>query len=301
MALVLLAGIPARNRFLGLLNNAGHAPIFGALAWINLRLIESRSPALRPAATSYLAAFGATLTVGAAVEGVQSLIGRDAQWVDVAMDAAGAGAALSAVLAVRAGRHRPLLAGAFASLAVFLLAAVAAPVLEAWRGYRHRADAFPVLVTAERPSDLYFLSGSGSVVRRGRLPEPWAGGVDVPAVEVGLERGRNPGLRHEEPAPDWRGYRKLYLDLVNPGDQPLRLVLRVHDFWHDQRHDDRFNRAFALHPRSRRVVAVPLEDIEQAPRGRRMDMSRIAGLVLFEASGEAPVGARFYVTRVWLD
>jgi hypothetical protein len=116
-----------------------------------------------------------------------------------------------------------------------------------------------------------------------------------------LARTANPGLQLFEPEPDWRGHSVLKIDLVNPGDRSLRLVVRVHDAMHDQRHEDRFNRAFTLAPGSRRVLEIPIDDIESAPRGRPLDLSRVAAIGLFEGSRPAPVGAVFYLARIWLE
>jgi hypothetical protein len=178
---------------------------------------------------------------------------------------------------------------------------VAWPLVEAAVGYARRAEMFPVLAGFERASDMYFVQPSGATAERTRLPEPWAEGQAVPALALRLDRDRNPGLRFEEPAPDWRGYQRFKLEVVNPEGRALHFIVRIHDVWHDQRHEDRLNLAFTVQAGSRRVVEVPLAAIEAAPRGRRMDMSRIAGIVLFERSRPAPVGATFYLTRIWLE
>lgn len=301
VALVLTTAIPARTRFLGLLNNAGHAPIFGAFAWLVWRLLLRRPGADAGSAGPYLAAFGVTLVAGAAVEGLQSLVGRDASLFDLLMDAAGAASVLCLAAAWTARRGRwPLRAGLLAGAAL-AATVVLAPLVEGALAYARRAGQFPVIASFERRLDLYFLEGGGSALERIALPEPWAQGAAVNTLAVRLEHAHSPGLRHNEPAADWRGYQALKLDLINPGETPLRFVLRVHDAAHDQRHIDRFNRSFTLQPRSRRVLQVPLEDIASAPRDRRLDLSQVAGLVLFERSRPAPVGASFYVTRIWLE
>lgn len=300
VALVLFAGLPPRPQFLALLNNAGHAPIFGALAWIALRLLEARRARTALAAT-YATAFAVAVAIGVLVEGVQALIGRDASLGDVAMDAAGAGAVLGVTAAVGAGRRRPAVTAAGLAVAAAGIVVVALPLVDAALAYARRAEVFPSIATFDSPRDLYFVRGSGARIDRVRLPPALAGEHSEWGLQVRLERERSPGLRHEEPAPDWRGHRVLKLDLVNPGEARLRLMLRVHDAKHDQRHEDRFNLAFTLQPHSRRVLEVPLEAIAEAPKDRRLDLGRVAGLVLFELDRPAPVGATFYLTRIWLE
>lgn len=299
--LVLTAGIPAHTKFLALLNNAGHAPIFGLLALIVLRLVVSRrAGAFAPLPLDFLIALEITVAMGAAVEWAQFLIGRGASVVDILMDAAGATAALATTAAYRfrrsPGRYRAGLTG----LTAAAVAIVLAPLVEAALAYQRRASNFPVLARFERPLDLYFIRAGGVEFQRAPIPEPWAAGRQCTALRVRLVRHDTPGFHLEEPAPDWRGYERLELDLVNSGPRSLQLMVRVHDRAHDQRHADRFNLAFTLAAESRRVVSIPLHDIEQAPDQRAMDLEQIAGMVIFERSRPAPAGAVFYLCEVRL-
>ena len=88
-----------------------------------------------------------------------------------------------------------------------------------------------------------------------------------------------------EPYPDWRGARALVLNLHNPGESDLPLALRVHDRIHNQQYRDRFNREFTLHAGERLELSIPLREIESAPSGRLMDLSRVAGVMIFRARG----------------
>lgn len=97
-----------------------------------------------------------------------------------------------------------------------------------------------------------------------------------------------PGVLLVEPKRNWTRYQTLVVDLENPNGVALPLGLRVHDRAHDQAYRDRFNREFELAPHSRRALRVPLSAIESAPRGRRMDMQRIAGLAVFRLRADAP-------------
>ena len=303
VVLVLTTSIPPRTTFLARLNNAGHALIFGALALPVLRLVVGRRPAARP--RDYLTTFVAVLLAGTVVEFVQHFTGRDASAGDVLMDAAGAsfvlcGLALWARPAPGKGRLTAprglLVVGMLVSASV-----VVAPLAESALAYQRRAAIFPDLLRFDRPIDRYFLLDRGIQSRVEPLPAPWHGADDAPALRAELTRARGPGLQLFEPAPDWRGYSALKIDLVNPGDTSLRLVVRVHDAAHDQRHEDRFNRAFILAAASRRVLEIPLADIENAPRDRPLDLSRVAAIGLFEGSRPAPPGAAFYLARIWLE
>lgn len=305
LTLVLVTALPPRNHFIALLNNAGHAPIFGAVAWLTLQWLPQRERGPLAATLRLFIAFAVAIALGAAVEGLQFLMGRGASHEDVLMDAAGAAFVLC-LLALRQQRNatagapaagrRLLHAGALCAAAV-----VIAPLAGAAHAYFERQRVFPELVRFDGARALYFLEGGGASLSIAGLPGPWAAGRPQAALRVRIGREHTPGLRVNEPVPDWRGYRMLVLELVNPGRAPLQLTVRVHDAAHDQRHEDRFNRVYVLEAGSRREIHIALEDIARAPIGRRLDLARVTGLGLFESSGRAPVGAELYVLRIGLE
>jgi hypothetical protein len=88
------------------------------------------------------------------------------------------------------------------------------------------------------------------------------------------------------------------LDLSNPGEIDLPLATRVHDLAHNFQFDDRFNREFTLRAHERIEIAIPISEIEHAPASRLMDLSRIAGVVVFRARGD--MTGSFEVERMLL-
>ena len=281
-ALALFAALPSHPIILGVLNDAAHAPVFGLLAIVWLRLLDrwGRLGGI----TRHAVAFALTVAVGATVEGLQSLIGRDAAWSDLAMDALGAAAALGCAMA--AGGRR------WIGGAIFLVAAVAAfwPLGEATLAYRERQRQFPTIADFDTRLDRYFLQNRGVSVESGKG-----------CLAFRITGGPWPGLTHVEPQPDWRGKSTLIVDVENLGDRPLALTLRVHDSAHDNRSDDRYNRSFELAPFARERIATPLAAIEAAPRGRRLELAQVAGLILFAGESGLPAGAGFCLHRIWLE
>jgi hypothetical protein len=106
------------------------------------------------------------------------------------------------------------------------------------------------------------------------------------------------GIMLDEPYPDWRTAHTLVLDLRNPGEFDLPLAVRVHDHAHNFKFRDRFNREFTLRAHERLEIAIPITEIEHAPAGRLMDLSRIAGVAVFRSRG-LMVG-NFEVERILL-
>ena len=303
VALVLTTALPPRPHYLALLNDAGHAPVFGALAWLLLLLLGARCPDWSPAAR-FLAAFAGAVLAGAAVEVLQMFLDRDASLGDWLMDAAGALGTLCAVGLWRsrqdrqrsAARGAVLLTGLVASTAI-----VAAPLVAGAQAYARRGAQFPVLASFERASDLHFVAPIGADIERIALPPDFTAGTDEAALKVTFVDQSYPGVQIWEPAPDWQGFRTLNIDVVNPGDDPLPLGVRVHDADHDQRYEDRFNLAVVIPPATRQQLSVPLTDIASGPRERRLDIGRVAMIAVFEGSGSAEVGRALYLRRIWLD
>jgi hypothetical protein len=89
-----------------------------------------------------------------------------------------------------------------------------------------------------------------------------------------------------------------FLDLRNRGDLDLPLVVRVHDRAHNLQFQDRFNLKFALHAHERLEVAIPIAEIEHAPGDQLINLSRIAGLIVFRDRGT--MAGSFEVERILL-
>lgn len=303
IALVLLARFPGQPRILGVIGDAAHAPVFGALALVGLAALHPYGG--RPSKWSYPIAFSVTVLLGIAVEWIQGQIGRDASWYDVRTDALGAACALSASAVWSARHHKAGAAQGWQLVALGAAAATAVmilwPVAEAADAYVHRIRLFPELAAFEQASDRYFLKVSSGQAEFTELPPPWQSPEDGHSLRVDLSNGQWPGVALTEPQADWRGFSALRVDLTNPLDEPVEITVRVHDAYHDQRYEDRFNRAFLLQPGSRDILRIPVADIVKAPDGRRLDVSRVAGVIIFASDHRATEGREIYISRVWLE
>ena len=118
------------------------------------------------------------------------------------------------------------------------------------------------------------------------------------SLRVQPDRGRWPGLSLEEVWPDWRAYSTLVIDLSNTGDQAFSIFVRIDDR-PDPQNRERYNQQFELAPQSRRVIRIPVTEIESAPTGSKMDLARIQRIILFE-DGSKPTYT-FYVNSLRLE
>lgn len=281
-ALALFAALPSNPIILAVLNDTAHAPVFALLALVWLRLLAVR---IRwTTTTRYAVAFALTAATGGAVELLQSLIGRDAEWGDLASDALGALAAIGGAVAV-AGRR--WLGGAIFAAAT---ACALFPLGEAALAYLERRSQFPTVLDFDSRLDWYFLRTRAVTVESGA-------GCTI----FRITGGSWPGVTHAEPEPDWRGRTALVVDVANLGGEPLDLTLRVHDQAHDNRSADRFNRRFELAPRARARVSIPLAEIAAAPQGRELDLAHVAGIILYAGGADAPPAPGFCLYRIGLE
>lgn len=305
IALVLGVSLPAWPKIFGVLNNFAHAPVFGVFALIVLRLLRTlrSSPGARP--SNYLIAFAVAVCAGGLVEFVQIFTDRDADFEDLVTDTLGAGCALGIVAALDRqlwpAKFRPV--GPMAAVVLGLCCGLWAlfPVGQAAVAYFDRAANFPEVARFSSPFDLYFIGSGTARLSLQPLPARWARPGDASSLRIDFTAPVWPGVSHDEPEPDWRGYSALALDVTNPDETPLRLTVRVHDVTHDQRKEDRFNRTFEIPPANRVALRIPISDIVAGPVGRPLDLAHVAGFVLFGSSGAASIGRYFYLTRIWLE
>ena len=155
--------------------------------------------------------------------------------------------------------------------------------------YLRRASLLPQLVQLDSALGRHFLVAS----------EAHFVSTADGSLRVQPDRGRWPGLSLEEVWPDWRGYSTLVIDLSNTGIQAFSILVRIDDRRPDPHYRDRYNQQFELAPLSRRVIRIPVAEIESAPAGSKMDLAHIQRIVLFE-DGSTPTYT-FYLNSLRLE
>jgi VanZ family protein len=295
LSLVVFAKFQEPTRFAHTLQKLAHPVTFGAIALLFLTLLRGKPPRRFG---SYVVAFALAVTCGAATEVAQAFTARDPSILDVLRDALGASTALAgfAMLVPAAdarGRGAWRVIGAIFTCVGF--AVMVTPLSICLAAYAHRDLRFPTLLEACSPLDRYFLSGGNVrvVPSVGPMTSPCG---SVLRVELGAVP--NAGITLDEPYPDWRTAHTLVLDLRNPGELDLSLVVRVHDRAHNYQFQDRFNREFTLRAREQLEIAIPITEIEHAPAGRLMDLSKIAGIIVFRDRGT--MAGNFELERILL-
>jgi len=278
------------------LQNTGHTLLFGILtllAWCSYGAIMPA--ARRRPLRGYLAAGVACLLTGIAVEFLQLSSGGDAEALDVMRDLAGILIALGicALLdprlprtgyAIRGSASRTGLLALTASLCIASSYPLASLVL----AYHEREQAFPVIIDLTAHWARAFLKHRQATLARVSDPSICMAPSSDRLVSVQLEPAHYTGISMLEPRPDWTGYEHLVVEIFSARPDPLELTLRIHDGRHDQSYADRFSRVLRITQGQNRV-RVPLAQVRNAPAHRQMDMSDIAGVMLFAVDPKRPV------------
>jgi VanZ family protein len=297
LLLVVFAKFHEQTRFVHSLQKLAHPVTFGAVALLFLTLLRPRTPRLLG---HYIAAFVLTVLCGAGTEIAQAFVDRDPSFLDVLRDALGATTALAAFATLTQPQKASRWSGRRvlgATLTIVGFVVMVTPVSISLAAYARRDLRFPVLLEACSPLDRYFLQDGGAEATI--VPSPGATtSACGRALRVELTAASYDGIHLEEPYPDWREAHSLVLDLRNPGEADLPLGLRVHDRAHNLQFRDRFYRGFILHAHERLEVTVSISEIEHAPAGRLMDLSRIAGVAVFRDRGTMP--GNFEVEQILL-
>jgi hypothetical protein len=302
LGMVVLAPAPGDTRWVRTLHNCAHGPIFGGVALLLLMALRARAAsALLAPARQYAIAFGAAAALGVLSELAQIPTGRDASLMDAANDVLGIAGflALFAVIDPRLRAHGLGRRATVLAMAIAMLAILAAPIVRATIKYEQRDRRFPVLADFSQEYNRYFIEQRLTRFEHVRLKDLWAVRPEESAMRVSFLGEPFPGLELIEPLPDWSGYSKLVLDLTNPTERELDLMLRVHDARHTGEYSDRFNKPLRLPAMSRAVIRIPLAEIASSPASRSLDLTRVAGLIVFR---QAPSQAdEMYLSRLWLE
>jgi hypothetical protein len=181
--------------------------------------------------------------------------------------------------------------------AVLVLLAIAAwPLSRSLIDEYYAARQFPVLSDFETPFErsrwvnVDQLREEREIVRHGRK-----------SVRVQLSTAKYSGIALFHFPRDWRGYRTLHCSVYNPQAAGLILNSRIHDIHHKEYNmefNDRFNRQFSL-DHGWNDLAISLEKVMKAPKGRLMNMERIEGFGLFVI--QQPQPQVLYLDHVYLS
>ena len=217
------------------------------------------------------------LVAGVATEGTQFLLGGDASHWDLLRDVVGGVTALSWFSpASKVLPERLRLAAR--TIAATLLLVASLPLVAALSEEGIARFQFPVLSDFETPFETCRWEGGArfsldrSVARHGKA-----------SMRVGLDTSLYSGVALVYFPRNWRGFRFLKMDVLNPSPEGVDITCRIHDQRHDegdQRYEDRYNKVFHLRS-GWNEIRVDLGEVAGAPAGRSLDLGTISAVGIF--------------------
>lgn len=302
VAVALFAPHPRNLAIWTAIYDAGHAPLFGCIALVVLRIVSHRTRGL----AAYGVAFAVSVAIGALLEAVQFVGPRDADPLDFLRDVVGAASFLMLARAFERARRAPGPATRGPTLlavgAVLLWMAVALPVVRVAVAMLQRDAAFPLLHDFESSWGRRFASLNDAELQLTTPPESWPREAsalrEASVARIDFKPSTYSGLTLGEPASDWSGYEYLAFETYSELDSTLTLIVRIDDLHAEQNYHDRFNRGIPIHPGLSRV-RIPLADVQAGPRDRALDLSQVRLVVLFVHRPEAPFS--LYVDAIRLE
>lgn len=303
--LVLVFGaLPDTNLFWRELQNSGHTLLFIPIAIVILLLLRSLAKRFyQKPYKLYMVACCVSLIIGVMIELIQLMIHGDASAMDVVRDLAGVivGFGLYARTDFEL-RSYDLKSGTrmragIVVLSFFVFIASMFPLAFLSATYVQRETAFPVVVDLSANWMRPFLQLQNAVINSPKSEEFKMEGEDQ-LTRVDFKSGLFPGVSIIEVSPDWLAYVTLTVIVYSKLDQSFDLVLRVHDDQHSYTYDDRFNVVLTVNSGANHF-RVLLEDIKNAPVGRKMNLMQMKEITLF--SSRPVEGLYFYMSDIRLE
>jgi hypothetical protein len=272
--------------------NFGHVPLFGVIAIILLWLLYLSLGQRLSAFPRYSLAWLGAVGLGAISEYLQFFSARDADIMDWVNDIAGATAFLALHFTFdsqlsdreREQRNRVRIPIRVAALAILLVAGI--PMIKGAAANWYRRISFPKMYTFSSYLETMFIQSQHADLEYTEPPVEWSG-HDSQVAKVTFFPAKYPGLGLRGPYPDWRGYKMLTLDVFSPAESPVSLYLMIKDRGVAS-FTDRYNRELLIHP-GYNEIRIPLEEIEDAPANRQLDLSSIHIIHLFIIEPQQPM------------
>ena len=273
--------------------NAGHVALFVLLAFFIYGQLKAM-PRLSDSLLMYPLVLMLGLSLGGLIELLQSLVQRDASINDLYSDFFGllAGVSLIAAYRLKKLQHKKV-ATALLFVGVIFVSIGLLPLIQLSWFCVERQRAFPVIVDFDADWSFRFVHfDQVDLLERTKKSQSKA------AYPVQFNSGKYPGISVIEPEPDWSNYRSLRMKIFSKNKEDIILVLRIHDDKHNQQFLDRFNMRLQIQ-RGMNEIDVPLKRVELAPRDRKMDLTNIAGVILFMREPDEPV--RLEISNIYLE
>lgn len=293
VAIGLVFPFPMEGRLWGELFDLAHAPVFCGTLLLIVGLcdpsaigLSKKHVVLREMTLGRVLVIAAVLiAAGSVAELLQKLVGRSASFADVAANGVGLIAGICWVLRCRststsAGRK-------YIVLAVILLGSISvSPLLDSWDCLL-QIRSFPMLASFERPREFRNWNTHSATLTQSQV---WATDGSH-CARLQLQAANYPGMLMTWFERDWSNHTSVHLDLKNLEAFDLQIVFKLHDRQHLENNfadDDRFGQVILVPANEVVSVAIPLNEVRNAPASREMNLSQMWAIDLFAIHLQQP-------------
>lgn len=254
--------------------NLGHILFFALLPYCAISCLKKRPVGF---AVQGLLTFGACLVFGGLIELSQYGFQRTPDVGDLFRDVIGGMVGIFFLLPSRHNVRNGLLRS-MQTVTACLVALQVYPLVAALADEYLARKQFPVLSSFETPWEIKRWHGSAGYAEDDSVHLDGSRSLRV-LLRTDLYSGVSLFYFPE----NWEGAKFFRLSIYNPSAEILTLTCRINDRQHRQgggAYDDRFNRSYVL-PKGWHTIVVDMEDIREAPKGRRMDIKHVKEVGLF--------------------
>lgn len=249
----------------------GHIAMFALLTAIIIR--DSKWLNKKKLIVQFILIISFTIVLGALIEGIQLLIGRTSEFIDIWRSIVGS--LIAFVFFKDYSNKNKIVVNIAKVFVLFLLLVAAWPLIKSVTDEIQAQIDFPVIGDFENAFELEkwyghsYLSIDDEFVVHGNC-----------SLKADLLTIKYSGISISYFPADWKQYSKLKFNVYNSDDESLQLTCRLHDKYHNNNYNDRFNKTFTFNP-GWNEIAIKLEDIINAPADRLMDISEMKNFALF--------------------
>jgi len=275
------------------IHNTGHTPLFGILSLLILGLcFLTLRKKIQKQHIYYLISLIVTISIGIVTEFIQIYGPGDADLSDLIRDIFGAVSFLGLYMVF----DRKMIVfwrkwdkvRIFTLVGAFLLFVLSLIPISMWAwAYHQRNQAFPLILSFESFWENKFTRTKNAELVKTHPPPGWKNPSSRNMGQLTMSAGIYPGFNIEEPYPDWTGYKYLSFCIYSELNATVNLAMRIEDIHHNNFYDDRFNYSITINPGVNQI-SVPLEQVENAPSYRKMDMTAIYAIHFFATRPSKP-------------
>ncbi|WP_444995183.1 VanZ family protein [Aliikangiella sp. IMCC44359] len=118
------------------------------------------------------------------------------------------------------------------------------------------------------------------------------------SMQVALSPAEYPNISLVHFIRNWQGYKNINFSIYNPSQETFNLILKIYDQEHNYQFDDRFNKTLSIAP-GWTLMKQPLQEVENAPKNRKMQLDTIASFSLFMENPQQET--TFYIDELYLS